>query len=851
MAEVLTQHTPMMQQYLRIKADYPQILLFYRMGDFYELFYQDAIKAAKLLNITLTQRGQSAGSPIAMAGVPYHAVDNYLAKLIKLGESIAICEQIGDPSTSKGPVERQVTRIVTPGTVTDASLLEDKQDNFITAVFGQKNWFGIATLEVSSGRFTISQVKHIEALSSELARIKPAELLLPENWTYLSVKANYYVRHCPSLDFDFDTATHMLAQQFKTRDLAGFGCQDLPLAIAAAGCLLRYVQNTQRCALPHIRDIQIERREDSIILDAATRRNLELTATLNGQTEHSLIAVIDNTATAMGGRLLRRWLHRPIRNHEVLHRRQQAVFVLINQQRYEDLYSSLKKIGDIERILARVAILTVKPRDLTQLRHTLSVLPELRHLLSDLTNSNLLQKILHHLHEFPQLVNLLQRALVDVPPQLIRDGGVIAEGYDAELDEYRGLSQHTEQFLVELEQREKNRSGIASLKVGYNRVHGYYLEINRSQASLAPKEYIRRQTIKNAERYITPELKAFEDKVLSSRERALAREKWLYEQLVEQVLSFLTELQQTAAAIATLDVINNFSERAVHLQLTCPTLTDKAGISIKAGRHIVVEQSKEQAFVPNDAEVSPERRMLIITGPNMGGKSTYMRQIALIVLLAHIGSFVPASQADIGPIDRIFTRIGAGDDLAGGRSTFMVEMTETANILHNASQHSLVLIDEIGRGTSTFDGLALAWACATHLAEEIQAFTLFATHYFELTRLPEHLSYIYNVHLHAIEHKDSIAFLHTVQQGPASKSYGLQVAQLAGLPLNVIEQAKHKLRILELHSIAAPKLSTENLLATSAPQQAVLNLLAETDPDDISPKQAHEIIYQLKALANG
>ncbi len=851
MVEMLTQHTPMMQQYLRIKAEYPHMLLFYRMGDFYELFYEDAIRAVKLLNLTLTHRGQSAGTPIPMAGVPYHAVDNYLAKLIKQGESIAICEQIGDPATSKGPVERQVTRIVTPGTVTDAALLEDKQDNLIAAIHNQNEQYGLAILDLASGRFTILQVHQLEGLLSELERIRPAELLINEQCSDYDYLKRYTLRKCSGWDFETATAKRILAEQFKTRDIQGFGCDDLPIAIGAAGCLLHYVKNTQRCALPHIRDLRVERREDSIILDTATRRNLELTLNLNGQTENTLATVLDHTATTMGSRLLRRWIHRPLRKPELIIRRQQAIQTIIDKNQTENIHQTLRKIGDIERIIARIAIKTARPRDLAQLRTSISVFPELRSHINGL-DSSLLAKIYRHIKELPQLQQRLTLAIVENPPMLIRDGGVIANGYDQELDEYRRLSENSEQFLLDLEQRERERTGITTLKVGFNRVHGYYIEINRGQTLKVPTEYIRRQTIKNAERYITSELKTFEDKVLSSRERALAREKYLYEQLLEHLLTVLVELQLAAKAIATLDVLNTFAERAIHLQLVCPELRNTPGILIQAGRHIVVEQTNETAFVPNDVTLTSENRMLIVTGPNMGGKSTYMRQIALITLLAYIGCYVPAQKAILGPVDRIFTRIGASDDLASGRSTFMVEMTETANILHNATAHSLVLLDEIGRGTSTFDGLALAWACGAYLAEKIRAFTLFATHYFELTHLPEHYPHIHNIHFNAVEHEDKIVFLHTVKEGPANKSYGLQVAQLAGIPLAVIEQAKHKLRILELHSLTTAKTQAQPEIVTTNPvsTEPVLKLLANLKPDELTPKQAHDMLYQLKALIN-
>jgi len=839
----------MMQQYLRIKADHPNMLLFYRMGDFYELFFDDAIRASKLLSLTLTHRGQSAGNPIPMAGVPYHAVDNYLAKLIKQGESVAICEQIGDPATSKGPVERQVTRIVTPGTVTDASLLEDKYDNLIAAIYQQDTDYGLAILNLSSGQFTVLQVKTLQNLLSELERLHPAELLLSELWQAPSALKTYNLRPCSAWDFDPQTAQRILTEQFKTQDLRGFGCEDLPIAIGAAGCLLNYVKNTQRCALPHIRDIRVERHEDSIIIDAASRRNLEITHNLNGQTSNTLAGILDQTATSMGSRLLRRWLQQPLRNPELILRRQDAVQTILSNDCYAEIQQTLAKIGDIERIIARIALKSAKPRDLAQLRSSLEVFPEIRqHLLK--LNSILLNKIYHYIQELPETRELLAKAIVENPPQLIRDGDVIASGYDAELDEYRALSQNSEHFILALEQRERTRTGISSLKVGYNRVHGYYIEITHGQADKVPNDYLRRQTIKNAERYITPELKSFEDKVLSSRERALAREKWLYEQLLEQLSDVLVELQQAAKALASLDVLNTFSERAVSLGLSRPSLSKEPGIMITAGRHLIVEQTIATPFIANDTHLTPEQRMLIITGPNMGGKSTYMRQIALITLLAYTGCFVPAKSATIGPIDRIFTRIGASDDLASGRSTFMVEMTETANILHNATTQSLVLLDEIGRGTSTFDGLALAWACAAYLGEQIQAYTLFATHYFELTQLAEQFSYILNMHLAAIEHEDSIVFLHSLKPGPASKSYGLQVAQLAGVPASIIKRAKDKLQQLELQNTGESSVSSPVPTKTESSLNPAWQLLARINPDDLSPRQAQEILYQLKALSN-
>ncbi|MDE1460368.1 DNA mismatch repair protein MutS [Spartinivicinus poritis] len=869
MAKVTTQaskHTPMMQQYLRIKQQHRNELVFYRMGDFYELFYDDAKKASQLLDITLTARGNSGGEPIPMAGIPFHSADNYLAKLVKLGESVAICEQIGDPATSKGPVERKVVRIITPGTVSDESLLEERKDNLLTAFHQHNDNYGIATLDISSGRFQVAEVSGEEAFLAELERLNPAEILVSEESPLLEkLKHRSGVRRRPAWDFDFETAIKMLTQQFQTNDLAGYGCDQLTIAIDAAGCLLQYAKETQRTALPHIRGLSIERHEDSVILDAASRRNLELVTNLSGGKENTLAAVFDKTATAMGSRLLCRWINRPLRNQVELKQRQKAVSALLADYSYEPLHQALKQIGDIERVLARIALRSAKPRDLAKLRDALLQLPELQTQLANI-QSPLIQQLGQIISEYPALTELLQRALVDNPPVVIRDGGVIAEGYDAELDDLRNISENASEFLLKLEAQERETTGLSTLKVGYNRVHGYFIEISRQQAEQAPTHYIRRQTLKNAERFITPELKEFEDKALSSKSRALAREKALYEGLLEMLLEHLAPLQDTAAAIAKLDVLQNLAERADSLNLSKPTLSAKPGINIIEGRHPVVEQVLTEPFVANDLQLNSQRRMLIITGPNMGGKSTYMRQAALITLLAHIGSFVPATKATIGIVDRIFTRIGSSDDLAGGRSTFMVEMTETANILHNATEHSLVLMDEVGRGTSTFDGLSLAWACAEYLATQVNAFTLFATHYFELTALPEHVTNVANVHLNATEHEDRIVFLHAVHDGPASQSYGLQVAQLAGVPHPVITQAKQKLAQLEstsaqttfeaaVESTPPPQQKPAKTTKPAAPLQSdlfamathpVVEQLQQANIDDLTPRQALELLYQLR-----
>ncbi|MET0050983.1 MAG: DNA mismatch repair protein MutS [Candidatus Thiodiazotropha sp.] len=849
------QHTPMMQQYLGIKREHPGMLVFYRMGDFYELFYADAEKAARLLDITLTKRGQSAGQPIPMAGVPYHAAEGYLARLVKQGESVAICEQIGDPATSKGPVERKVVRIVTPGTLTDEALLEERRENLLVAVNEQGSELGVAVLDLASGRFSVLQVQGAEALRSELERLAPAELLLDED----SKLAETLGLRCgttrrPAWHFDTDSATHLLTRQFGTRDLGGFGCQGLPWAVGAAGCLLQYVEETQFGSLPHIRGLRVEHRDDSIIIDAATRRNLELVHSLSDQPQHTLAGILDRTVTAMGSRMLRRWISQPLRDRTPVSQRHATVQSLLESNLFEPIQELFRGIGDIERILARIALKSARPRDLATLRDSLAMLPRLQTLLSQL-DAPLTQSLSLDIGEHPQQQTLLQQAIIEQPPMLIRDGGVIAAEYDQELDELRALSQNADQFLLDLEQRERERTGLSNLKVSYNRVHGYYIEISRAQSAKAPDDYIRRQTLKGAERFITPELKKFEDQVLSARERALAREKHLYEQLLEALCAALSPLQLCAEGLAILDVLCNLAERADHLSLVRPELVEQPGLEIRDGRHPVVEQVSQNPFVANSVCFNLNQRMLIVTGPNMGGKSTFMRQTALITLLAYAGSFVPAAAARIGPIDRIFSRIGASDDLAGGRSTFMVEMEETANILHNATDQSLVLMDEIGRGTSTFDGLSLAWACAVELATRLQAFTLFATHYFELTTLPDEYPGIANLHLDAVEHGDSIVFLHAVREGPANQSYGLQVATLAGVPKPVIRMARQRLQELE-NSAQRHADQLQNQLPlfdmnTPEPGPTPLEqLLNDIDPDDMTPRQALETLYRLKQQLN-
>jgi DNA mismatch repair protein MutS len=864
----------MMQQYLRIKAQHPDVLLFYRMGDFYEMFYDDARRGAQLLDIALTQRGASAGAPIPMAGVPAVTLDAYLAKLVRKGESVAICEQRGEPGKVKGPMEREVVRIVTPGTLTDEALLDERRDNLLASVCGSQGRFGLAWLDLSAGRFSIMELAGLPALEAELERLRPAELLAPDGEGLLAQSPGLKDRPWrtrPPWHFDTESATRALTEQFRTRDLAGFGCADKPLGIAAAGAILAYVRETQKSALPHLLSITTEERDAALIMDPATRRNLELDESLAGKPEMTLAAVFDRTATAMGGRMLRRWLHRPLRDRDILRMRYDAVATLMRSGAYAALAEPLQAIGDLERIVARIALRSARPRDLVQLRTALSVLPRLDQVLGS-TPSPLLRQLIgeicrdddKHRHDHA----LLAKALVDSPPHHLRDGGVIAEGYDAELDELRLLGSNTEQFLLDLEKKERERSGLSSLKLGFNRVQGFFIEVSRGQADKVPADYLRRQTVKSAERFITPELKSFEDKVLGARDRSLAREKALYEALLDHLTLRLSALQSITAAIAQIDVLHCFAERATALDCSEPELVEEPMLLIDGGRHPVVERAGREPFVPNDLRLDDSRRMLIITGPNMGGKSTYMRQTALIVILAHIGCYVPARRAVLGPMDRIFTRIGAADDLAGGRSTFMLEMTETANILNNATARSLVLMDEVGRGTSTFDGLSLAWACAAFIANKIRAFTLFATHYFELTSLAAEAPGVANVHVEAVEHGDSLVFLHSVKEGPANQSYGLQVAALAGIPRSVTAQARRYLTELERERDALrSKTSPQGELALfgappggAAPaqpaanehaQSAALEALRALDPNSLSPRDALDLLFRLQQLERG
>jgi DNA mismatch repair protein MutS len=843
----LSQHTPMMQQYLRLKAQHPDVLLFYRMGDFYELFYDDAEKASRLLDITLTQRGASAGVPIKMAGVPYHAVDQYLARLVRKGESVAICEQIGDPATSKGPVDRQVTRIVTPGTLTDSSLLEEKADNILLALRRDKAAAGLAWLNLANGDLRVAEIAP-DLLEHELRRIAPAEVLVAES-VVLDGAGAFAVTRLPEWHFDFAAARKALLAQLGAATLAGYGCEDFEPAIAACGALLEYAKKTQGRALAHVSAVVPERAGAYVRMDAATRRNLELTETLRGEPAPTLFSLLDECATGMGSRLLRHWLHHPLRDQSSLAARHDAVGALSEKSR--DLHRLLRRFADVERITGRIALRNARPRDLSGLRDSLELLPELTPAIP--ADAPLLVALRGDLAVPGEAHALLGRAIQPEPAAMVRDGGVIAGGYSAELDELRALQTGSGEFLAALEVRERERTGIPNLRVAYNNVHGFYIEITNAHAQKVPADYRRRQTLKNAERYITPELKAFEDKALSARDRALALEKTLYEDLLERLGAHIAALQRIARALAQLDVLAAFAETAAKRNYCRPEFADQPLVEIEAGRHPVVEAQVEP-FIANGTKLSPARQLLLITGPNMGGKSTYMRQVALIVLMAHVGSFVPARAARIGPTDQIFTRVGAADDLAGGRSTFMVEMTESANILHNATARSLVLMDEVGRGTSTFDGLALAWAIARHLLERNKALTLFATHYFEMTRLALEYKEAANVHLDAVEHKDSIVFLHAVEEGPASQSYGLQVAALAGVPKPVIRSARKYLQLLEEQSLTRG--GQDDLFAgpgkaeaePAAEPDALRDALAALNPDELSPREALELLYRLKKL---
>lgn len=840
------QYTPMMQQYIGIKQEHPDILLFYRMGDFYELFFDDAKRAAEILGLSLTHRGHSQGEPIPMAGVPHHAVDNYLARLVNQGESIAICEQVAEVTAGKGPVERKVVRVVTPGTISDEALLQERSDNLIACIFEQKNTFGFAVMDITSGRFEIQRCKTHETLATLLQKTRPVELIYPEQFAHFeSIEAQKGLRARPVWDFDFESCYQILCEQFGTQSLASFEVDACVEGICAAGALLQYVKHTQRTAILHIRQIREIKECENVTLDAATLRNLEITLNLKGGSEYTLANVLDACQTPMGSRLLKRWLHNPVRCHATLRNRQNALGALLSENVMSSLKTPLKSIGDIERILARLALGTLRPRDLSRLGCALQNLPELHTLLEN-SKSVHVRALLQIIGEYPDLVTLLHAAIVDNPPVVLRDGGVIREGFNAQLDQLRDLANGASQKLQEIEERERARTGIQTLKVNYNKVHGFYIEVSKANSHLVPLDYMRRQTLKNNERYIIPELKSYEDRILSAQSESLALEKKLYAALVEQLLPFLTQLQATSNAICELDVLYSLAFVAEAYDYQCPTLTETPQITIKQGRHPVIERASKQLFIANDVKMNSQQKLHLITGPNMGGKSTYMRQTALIVLLAYIGSYVPAHSAEIGPIDRIFTRIGASDDLASGRSTFMVEMTETATILHHATANSLVLMDEIGRGTSTYDGLSLAFACADHLSR-LSCFTLFATHYFELTQLEETHPNTINVHVDAVEKREQITFLHQVKMGAASRSFGLQVAALAGIPASVIQTARAKLNQLE-----QPEKPEQTVLSLPVEQELqapeehpVLQQLRACNPDSLTPRQAQEVLYHL------
>jgi DNA mismatch repair protein MutS len=843
-------HTAMMQQYLGLKAQYPELLLFYRMGDFYELFYDDAEKAAGLLDLTLTTRGASAGAPIRMAGVPWHSIDQYLAKLVKLGESAAICEQIGDPATSKGPVERAVTRVVTPGTLTDAALLDEKADNIVLAVASERSRIGIAWLNLASGEFRASEAA-ARTLADELQRIRPAEVLVADGSSLELPAEAAAVTRLPAWQFDLDSARRTLTEHFGVRDLAGFGVEDFGPAIAAGGALLAYARKTQSQALTHVVALVPERDDAFVRMDGATRRSLELTETLRGTPAPTLASLLDVCASGMGSRFLRHWLHHPARDRAIAAERHAAVETLCGDAGngpHRAVHSLLRDVADVERIAGRIALRTARPRDLAGLRDSLAAMPGLQEILRG-AGAARLAALAAELSPPAEPLDLLHRAIAAEPSALVRDGGVIAPGYSTELDELRGLQADAGGFLVALEGRERERTGIPNLRVEYNKVHGFYIEVTNAHAAKVPVDYRRRQTLKNAERYITPELKAFEEKALSAQERAAALERRLYDEVVAELAPAAPRLHTLARAIAEADVLAAFAATAVARDWRRPKLVDELAIEIDGGRHPVVEAEIDR-FIANDTRLGPTRRLLLITGPNMGGKSTYMRQVALIVLLAYAGCFVPARAACIGPVDRIFTRIGAADDLAGGRSTFMVEMIESASILHNATERSLVLVDEVGRGTSTFDGLALAWAIARELVERNRSYTLFATHYFELTKLAQDYREVANVHLDAVEHKDRIVFLHALEEGPASQSYGLQVAALAGVPAAVIRAARRYLQALEHRALVR---DGQNDLFAAAPAAAperhpALDLLDATDPDELTPRDALELVYRLRKL---
>ncbi len=859
-------HTPMMRQYLSIKSEHSEYLLFYRMGDFYELFFKDAIKASDLLDITLTRRGQTAGEPIPMAGVPYHAADNYLRRLLDLGESVAICEQIGDPATSKGPVERQVVRILTPGTISDEALLESHSQKFLAAFLPSASNIGLAWLDLASGQFWVTECANPTVLENELSRIQPAELLVSESslkrFDWIDDSATH-LRQLPDYYFDKTENRHTLCRKLKVDNLSAFGCDTLTWGIGAAGAIYQYAEETQRTPLHHIRQLNHYANEQGIQLDAVTRKNLEITQHLGGEDKYCLLHVLNATQNPMGERLLKAWLHHPLASAAEAQQRHQWVSGFI-QHPLDELQNTLKSIADIERIATRIALGNVRPRDLARLKDSLHHQNELKTLLSEfqpvsefqpecksqdneLHPNTKLTSLIDGLKDFSSLQDLLHKAIIDNPPVVIRDGGVIAPGYNETLDELRALSDNADDYIRQLEEREKETLGLGTLKVGYNKVHGFYIEISRAQSDQLPDYYNRRQTLKNVERFVTPELKEYEEKVLTAKTKSLALEKQLFQTFITQLQPYIEDLHITAQCIAKIDVLQSFADRAIAHDYHCPQFMEQKGIHITAARHPVVEHNVAD-FIPNDIHIDNDKRTQLITGPNMGGKSTYMRQTALIVLMAYVGSYVPAKTASIGPVDRIFTRIGASDDLASGRSTFMVEMTETAYILNNVTPHSLVLMDEIGRGTSTFDGLALAWSTAEYIHQKVGAFTLFATHYFEMTQLEKHFAGVINLHFGAQEYGDDFILDHSLHTGPANQSFGIQVARLAGLPAAVIASAKQQLKLLEQTAPSSLELSpstpeSTDHTTTSFIYDKICQELTQLDVDQLSPRQAMDLLY--------
>lgn len=852
MLEVPSSITPMMQQYLRIKADYPDTLLFYRMGDFYELFYEDAVQAAELLDITLTSRNKNSDNPVKMAGVPHHSVDQYIQKLIRLSVPVAICEQIGDPAKAKGPVERKVVRVVTPGTLTDEKFLDARTENLIMAVHEIDGKQAVAVLEISSGRFLAKDIADSESVQSEINQVRPAEILTADSTVLTEQLPEDRIQEVPDWYFSYQRATDLLKVQYGVDKLTAYDCDQHPVATAVAGALLQYAIDVYGSELPHIQELKFETSDEYLVLDDCSWRNLEIERNLSGETRNSLIDLYDRCSTAMGARTLRRWFRKPVRNRLEVERRHMIIEHLLEHSKSDSVRTILQGVADVERISSRIATKSARPVDLVRLKESLLSIPALVELIqpNDCSEASALCEAMDTVDEASDLI---ARAIREEPAATIRDGGVIRRGYDAELDELIKLRDDSGQQLAEMEIRERNRTGIRNLRIHYNRVHGYYIEVPRQAGDQVPKDYLRRQTLKNNERFTHPQLSEFESTILGAKEKSLAREKLLYEQLLEHLQSFVSRMQSSADSLAQLDVLCNFAHLSITDSLQRPILVDEPGVLIVGGRHPMVEATQKKPFVPNDTELNRQNRLLLITGPNMGGKSTYMRQTAVIVLLSYTGCYVPAQSATIGPIDRIFTRIGASDDLSAGNSTFMVEMTEMATILHRATAQSLVIVDEIGRGTSTFDGLALAWACADNLLTDIQALCMFSTHYFEVTALAENSPGASNVHLTAVQHDGKIVFLYEVRQGATKQSYGIQVARLAGVPSKVVSVASEKLSKLTESAGNREQMGTrQSQIPFFEPEPCdrspVLEKLKHIDPDDLSPKEALETLYLLKRL---